>query len=79
MYEHDQNLHRRLVLKKSVFFCTCYPLDYIQSFSGMPDSCISVVREIDWVKYIFLSTLQNKGIQMRDRLSSDTVPVKLAL
>lgn len=60
-------------------FCTCYPLDYIQGFSGASDSCISVVRDINLVKYIFLSALQNKGIQMRDRVGSETVPVKSTL
>lgn len=67
------------IKEKEVLFCTCYPLDYIQGFSAVSDSCISVVREINLVKYIFLSTLQNKGIQMRDRVGSETVPVKQAL
>lgn len=66
-------------IKKPYFSVHVISSDYIQGFSVMSDSCISVVREINLVKYIFLSTLQNKDIQKRDRVGSETVPVKWAL
>ena len=46
-----------------------------QGLSGMSDSCSCVVKENKLVKYIFLSTVQNKGIQMGDRVGSGAVPV----